>query len=253
MGVEFSILSGIVGVIIGSLLNVVIYRVPQGKSIVFPGSHCAACGHNLRPWELVPVLSFLILKGRCAQCQEKISWRYPLIEVLNGCLYFYAAWLNKSGSFLQLGINFYFLSVLLVLAAIDWDTYRLPDVFTLPLLGVGIMAGFFLPQGPSGWESLATALGVGGVFWMIIRIYPEGMGLGDIKLIAGLGAFLGFPEALIAIFIASFSGSIGGLLILSLKKRSYRDPIPFGPYLVLGAWIVFFWGQDILSFYNSLF
>ncbi len=253
MGIELSILSGIWGVIIGSFLNVVIYRVPQEKSIIHPGSHCTACGHNLRPWELVPVLSFLILRGRCAQCREKISWRYPLIEGLNGSLYFYAAWVNHSRSFLELGINFYFISVLLVLAVIDWDTYRLPDVFTLPLLGVGIVAGFLLPQGPSGWESLATALGVGGVFWMITRLYPEGMGLGDIKLIAGLSAFLGFPEALIAVFIASFTGSIGGLIMLSFEKRSFREQIPFGPYLVLGGWIVFFWGQTILSFYYSLF
>ncbi|SHN78612.1 prepilin peptidase [Desulfitobacterium chlororespirans] len=253
MGIELSILSGIWGVIIGSFLNVVIYRVPQEKSIIRPGSHCTACGHNLRPWELVPVLSFLILRGRCVQCQEKISWRYPLIEVLNGVLYFYAAWMNHNGSFLQLGVNFYFLSTLLALAAIDWDTCRLPDVFTLPLLGVGIGAGFLLPQGPSGWESLATALGVGGVFWLITRLYPEGMGLGDIKLIAGLSAFLGFPEVLIAIFIASFTGSIGGLIMLSFKKRSFREQIPFGPYLVLGGWAVFFWGQIILSFYDSLF
>lgn len=253
MGVELSILSGIVGVIIGSFLNVVIYRVPQGKSIVFPGSHCTACGHKLQPWELVPVLSFLILRGRCAQCQEEISWRYPLIEVLNGVLYFYTAWLNASGSLLQLGINFYFLSTLLVLAAIDWDTYHLPDIFTFPFLGAGIGAGFLLPQGPAGWESLATAVGVGGVFWLINRLYPEGMGLGDIKLIAGLSAFLGFPEALIAIFIASFTGSIGGLIMLSLKKRRFREQIPFGPYLVLGGWVVFFWGQTILSFCDSLF
>lgn len=252
MGIELSILSGLLGLIIGSFLNVVIYRVPRDESILFPGSHCTACGHNLRPWELIPVLSFLVLRGRCSQCKEKISWRYPLFELVNGLLYFYAAWRDNSGSLLQLGVNFYFLSTLLVLAGIDWDTFRLPDIFTLPLLGVGLIAGFYLPQGPSGWESIGTALGGGGLFWLITLIYPEGMGLGDVKLIAGLGAFLGVPEVLIAIFIASFTGSVIGLMALSLKKKSFRDQIPFGPYLVLGALIVFFWGQDLLSLYTSL-
>lgn len=253
MGIEFSIFFGILGLIIGSFLNVVIYRVPRGESILFPGSHCTACGHNLRPWELIPVLSFLMLRGRCTQCKEKISWRYPLFELFNGGLYFYTAWQWSSGSFLQLGINFYFLSTLLVLAATDWDTFRLPDIFTLPFLVVGIIAGFYLPQAPSGWESLGTALGVGGLFWLIALLYPEGMGLGDVKLIAGLGAFLGVPEVLIAIFIASFAGSVIGLIVLGLKRKGLRDQIPFGPYLVLGAWIVFFWGQDILSFYTTFF
>ncbi|AGA69872.1 type 4 prepilin peptidase 1 [Desulfitobacterium dichloroeliminans LMG P-21439] len=252
MGIEASLFFGLLGIIIGSFLNVVIYRLPRGESVVFPGSHCTSCGHHLRPWELIPILSFLFLKGRCSLCQTKISWRYPLLELLNGVLYFFATWQDNTGSILQLVINFYFLSTLLVLAAIDWDTFRLPDLFTLPLLVIGIVVGFASPHGLSGWESLGTALGVGGVFWLIAWSYPQGMGFGDVKLIAGLGAFFGVPEIFIAIFIASFVGSIVGLAMISFQMRTFRDQIPFGPYLVLGAWIVFFWGKQIITVYTTL-
>ena len=167
MGIELGIVAGLLGLIIGSFLNVVIYRVPRGESIVFPGSHCTVCGHQLRPWELIPVFSFFILRGRCAQCKGKISWRYPLFELLHGALYFLAAWQDRSGSLLHLVVSFYFLSTLLVLAGIDWDTFTLPDVFTLPFLGVGLLASFYWTQAPPGWESVGTALGVGGLFWLI--------------------------------------------------------------------------------------
>jgi leader peptidase (prepilin peptidase) / N-methyltransferase len=253
VGLEFSLFIGLIGLIIGSFLNVVIYRVPRGESIAFPGSHCPGCGHMLRAWELIPVMSYLILGGQCAKCREKISLRYPLFELINGFLYFYAAWQDKTGSLLQLGVNLIFLSVLLVLAGIDWDTFRLPDIFTLPLLGMGLLAGFLLPGDPTGWESLGSALGAGGLFWFIAMIYPNGMGLGDVKLIAGLGAFLGFPKIFLALFIASLMGSTVGGLLLALKGKGFREQIPFGPYLVLGAWIAFFWGDALVSYYLSTF
>lgn len=252
MGIEFSLLMGLFGVIIGSFLNVVIYRVPRGESIVHPGSHCTSCGHRLRAWELVPILSFLLLGRRCSKCREKISWRYPLFELLNGLLFFYAAWQNTTGSFVRLGVDLVFVALLLVLAGIDFDTFRLPDVFTLPLLAVGLFAGFFLPGGLTGWESLGSAIGAGGFFGLIAWFYPKGMGLGDVKLIAALGAFLGFPNILIAIFIASVMGSLVGLLLLGLKRMGFREQIPFGPYLVLGALMAFFWGDRLVYFYLSL-
>lgn len=253
MGLEISLFFGALGLIIGSFLNVVIYREPRGESIAFPGSHCTSCGHMLRAWELIPVLSYLVLGGRCAKCREKISIRYPLFELTNGLLYFYAAWQDTSGSLLQLGVNLVFLSVLLVLAGIDWDTFRLPDIFTLPLLGIGLVTGFLLPGDPSGWESLGAALAAGGFFWLIALIYPKGMGLGDVKLLAALGAFLGFPKILLALFTASLLGSIVGSLLLALKQKGFREQIPFGPYLVLGAWIAFFWGEALVSYYLSTF
>lgn len=253
MGLELSLFIGAFGLIIGSFLNVVIYRMPRGESVAYPGSHCPTCGHMLRAWELIPILSYLILGGRCAKCREKISIRYPLFELTNGLLYFFAARQDTSGSFLQLGVNLVFLSVLLVLAGIDWDTYRLPDIFTLPLLGIGLVSGFLLPGDPSGWVSLGSALGVGGFFWLIALVYPKGMGLGDVKLIAALGAFLGFPKVLLALFIASLVGSVIGGSMLLLKQKGFREQIPFGPYLVLGAWIAFFWGDAMVTYYLSTF
>jgi leader peptidase (prepilin peptidase)/N-methyltransferase len=172
VGIELSLFFGVIGLIIGSFLNVVIYRVPRRESIVFPGSHCPSCGHMLRAWELVPVLSYLGLGGRCAKCRTKISLRYPLLELLHAFLYFYAAWQESTGSFWQLGVNLVFLSLLLVLAGIDWDTFRLPDIFTLPLLGIGLISAFLLPGEPTGWESLGAALGVGGFFWLIALVTP---------------------------------------------------------------------------------
>lgn len=253
MRLQLSLLIGLIGLMIGSFLNVVIYRVPRGESIVHPGSHCTSCGHRIRPWELIPVLSFLLLGRRCSQCGEKISWRYPFLELITGLLFFYAAWQDSSGSFLRIGVNCIFISVLLVLAGIDYDTFRLPDLFTLPLLFLSLGVSFFLPGGPDGFESFLSALGAGGFFGLIAWIYPKGMGLGDVKLIAALGAFLGFPKILIAVFLASLLGSVLGILFLSLKRIGFREQIPFGPYLVAGALIALFWGESLVSFYLAMF
>jgi len=252
VGIEVSLFTGLFGLIIGSFLNVVIYRVPRGESIVFPGSHCTSCGHELKAWELIPVLSFLFLGRSCSKCGERISWRYPLIELLTGLLFFYAAWQSTSGSWSALGSKLVFIAVLIVLAGIDFDTFRLPDIFTVPLLIFGLFYSIFLPGDPTGWESFLSALSAGGFFGLIAWFYPKGMGLGDVKLIAGLGAFLGFPEVFLAIFIASLLGSMIGLSKYALKQRGFREEIPFGPYLVLGAIIALFWGNRLIEFYFSL-
>ncbi|AHF07417.1 type 4 prepilin peptidase 1 [Desulfitobacterium metallireducens DSM 15288] len=248
-----SLFWGIFGLIIGSFLNVVIYRVPRGESIVKPGSHCTQCNHALKAWELVPVLSFIALRGQCHSCGTKISWRYPGVELLTGLLFFLWAWRNPAEPLPVLGLHFILLAVLLALALIDWDTMRLPDVLTLPLLTIGIGSSFFLPMGLSGGESLASAIGAGGAFWLIAKIYPQGMGLGDVKLIAGMGAFLGFPNILLALFIASLIGSIIGLLWMVIRGREFRAQIPFGPFLVLGAYATLFGGDCLIQAYLTLF
>lgn len=248
-----SLFWGIFGLIIGSFLNVVIFRVPHGESIVKPRSHCTQCNHVLKAWELVPVLSFLVLRGRCHSCGSKISWRYPGVELLTGLLFFLWAWKNPLEPLPALWVHFTILAVLLVLALIDWDTMRLPDALTFPLLLLGIGSSFFLPMGLSGVESLASALGAGGVFWLIAKIYPQGMGLGDVKLIAGMGAFLGFPNILLALFIASLAGSIVGLLWMAIRRREFRAQIPFGPFLVFGAYAALFGGNFFIQTYLNLF
>lgn len=245
----FSLISAILGLIIGSFLNVVIYRVPRGESIVSPGSHCPVCGHYLKPWELIPVLSFLILKRRCSNCRTSISWRYAGVEILTSFLFFLTAGQAHGYVDSRVIVNFVFISFLIALTFIDLDTLRLPDVLVFPLLGVGLLGAFLLPGRPTGWESILSAAGAGGVFFLIAWFYPDGMGLGDGKLVAALGAYLGFPAIFLAIFFASLTGScVGGILFL-LKKRGFRQQIPFGPFLAFGALLSLFWGQNILETY----
>lgn len=242
---------GLLGLLIGSFLNVVIYRVPRGESIVKPGSHCTTCGHVLRAWELIPVFSFLIQKGQCRNCQSPISWRYPVVELLTGILFFSTATvsLRLDTHPARLLLNLIFVAMLIALSFIDLDTFRLPDVFTLPLLAIGILGAFLIPGNPSGWESVLSALGVGGIFWTIALFYPQGMGLGDVKLVAALGAFLGFPSIFLAVFVGSFMGAFIGVFLLFTGQKRFRQQIPFGPYLAFGAMVALFWGTRIIDWY----
>jgi len=246
-----SIIIGLFGLVIGSFLNVVIYRVPRGESIVSPGSHCTACGHALRAWELIPVLSFLIQKGKCRQCQAPISWRYPAVELLTGILFFLTSSLTFHSQIdsARLVLNLVFVGVLIALSFIDLDTFRLPDVLTLPLLGLGLLGAFLIPGNPTGWESLLSALGAGGLFLLIALIYPQGMGLGDVKLVAAMGAFLGFPAIFLSVFLGSFIGALAGIFLLITGQKRFRQQIPFGPYLALGAILSLLWGTQIFEWY----
>jgi leader peptidase (prepilin peptidase) / N-methyltransferase len=246
-----ALILGILGLLIGSFLNVVIYRIPLGESIVSPGSHCTKCGHALRAWELIPVLSFLIQRGQCSHCQSKISWRYPIVELLTGCLFYLTSIIGLSTELhpARIFLNLIFVSVLIALSFIDFDTYRLPDVLTLPLWVLGVLGALLIPGSPASWDSLLSSLAVGGVFWVIARICPQGMGLGDVKLVAALGAFLGFPAIFIAVFTGSFLGAIVGIFFLATRQKRFRQQIPFGPYLSLGAIIALLWGTEIFDWY----
>jgi leader peptidase (prepilin peptidase)/N-methyltransferase len=248
-----NIIIGLLGLLIGSFLNVVIFRVQRGESIVTPGSHCPACGHALRAWELIPLVSFLIQKGQCRNCQLSVSWRYPAVELLTGVLFFLTAssTLSSMMSPARLFLNLVFVTVLIALAFIDLDTFRLPDVLTFPLLGIGLLGGFLIPGNPTGWESLLSALGAGGFFWIITRVHPQGMGLGDVKLVAALGAFLGFPAIFLAVFMGSFVGAFIGIILLLAGRKRFNQQIPFGPYLALGAILTLLWGNRIFEFYWS--
>lgn len=248
---SINLLLGILGLLIGSFLNVVIYRVPRGESIVSPGSHCPRCGHALRAWELIPILSFLILRGQCRICQDKISWRYPAVELLTGCLFYLTGTFGFSMDWhpARLSLNLVFVSVLIALSFIDLDTFRLPDVLTLPLWSLGLLGAFLIPGSPTGWESVLSSIGAGGLFWIIAKVCPQGMGLGDVKLVAALGAFLGFPSIFLAVFSGSFLGAIVGILLLLTGQKRFRQQIPFGPYLSLGAIVALFWGMRIFDWY----
>ncbi|WP_088187336.1 A24 family peptidase [Desulfosporosinus sp. FKA] len=249
MGINLMI--GILGVIIGSFLNVVIYRVPKEESIVSPGSHCPKCGQALRAWELIPIISYLIQRGRCRSCRAKVSWRYPMVELLTGCFFYLAGTLGFLMGLhpARVLFNLVFISFLIALSFIDLDTYRLPDVLTIPLWGLGLLGAFLIPGSPSGWESILSSLGAGGFFGLIAKFYPQGMGLGDVKLVAGLGAFLGFPGIFLAVFAGSLLGAIIGLAFLGTGRKGFCQQIPFGPYLSLGAVLALLWKTRIFDWY----
>jgi prepilin signal peptidase PulO-like enzyme (type II secretory pathway) len=225
------------GLAFGSFLNVVIYRVPRGLSVVKPGSSCPKCGHRLGPVELVPLLSFFLQRGRCRACGERISWRYPLVEFLTGLGFAFVAWTSPAWTEFVVGCVFF--SLLLVLAFIDLDHKILPNVLTLP----GVVLGFAFSV--LGWTGsvLDSVLGavVGfGLITLIAVISRGGMGMGDAKLMAMIGAFSGWKAVFYVLFGASLLGSIGGIIYLYVTKQDRKTPIPFGPSLAVAAIVMYF-------------
>ncbi|WP_353683288.1 prepilin peptidase [Thermodesulfovibrio sp. 3907-1M] len=241
------ILIFIVGLVVGSFLNVCIYRIPRKLSIIKPASCCPSCGNSIKPWHNIPVLSFFLLKGKCAYCGAKISLRYPVVELLNGILYV-LAYINFA--FPLLPFVLIFISSLIVISFIDFDFQIIPDQISIPLIFLGFILSF-LPNNSSylaqGIKDSLLGVFVGGGSLLIVSIISKGgMGGGDVKLNAAVGAFLGWKSALLTIFIGSLAGSIVGIVIL---KKTGNRKIPFGPFLSLGALICLFFGQRLLNWY----
>ncbi len=243
------------GAVIGSFLNVCIYRIPAGKSIVTPPSSCPSCGHQIRWYQNIPIFSYLFLLGRCASCKKKISIRYPLIEALTGalfCLVFY-----KFGFQPATLIYWFFAAALVTISFIDLDHQIIPDVISLPGIVVGFLVSFFIP-----WHSwLDSLLGIligGGSLYLIALAYEllakrEGMGGGDIKLLAMFGAFLGWQAVLPIIFMASLLGSLVGVPLMMAQKKDSKLALPFGPFLALAAIVQLLWGRAILAWYLGFY
>lgn len=244
----------VLGAVVGSFLNVCIYRVPAGKSIVSPPSSCPHCGHLIRWYQNIPILSYLFLGGKCAACRVGISLRYPAIETLTGLLF--ALVLYYFGFSSATLVYWLFVSALVVITFIDLDHQIIPDVISLPGIVVGFLCSFFI-----SWISwLDSLLGIvigGGILLSIAWIYEkvakrEGMGGGDIKLLAMLGAFLGWKAVLPVIFVASLVGSLIGVPLMLLQKGDTKLAIPFGPFLALAATVYLFWGKELVFLYLSL-
>lgn len=236
------------GAAVGSFLNVVIYRWPRELSIVRPRSHCPGCG-RLIPWYWnIPVLSWLLLRGRCRWCGVKISPQYLAVELLGAGIAMLSLW--RYGPHAPALVAFVFGAALLCGSVIDLHTRLLPDVITLGLIPLGLAAAYlprvWMPGWPvSGTEAIAGALIGGGLFWGVILFFKlltgrEGMGMGDVKLMAGLGAVLGYPAIPAVIFIASGAGIAAWMLLAFLKLADRDYPVPFGPFLSAGALIVMF-------------
>ena len=249
-----AVIVGISGLLLGSFLNVCIHRLPRDTSIVFPASHCPHCGTAIPPWLNIPVLSYLLLKGRCRSCEAAISPRYPLVELLTALLGL--ALYHRFGLTPLFFVLALLSAALIVVTFIDLEHQIIPDEITLTGIAVGFASSFFLPV---GW--LASLLGIlagGGSLLLIAWGYErctgtEGMGGGDVKLLAMLGAFLGWQSVPFIIFVSSLAGSAIGVAVMLATKRDRRLAIPFGPFLVIGALTYLFFGEQIIDWYFTLF
>ncbi len=241
----------VLGLCIGSFMNVCIYRIPILKSIVSPGSTCMSCNQPIRFYDNIPVISYLLLRGRCRNCKTPFSFRYPLIELLSG--------LFALGAFLRWGMSaesliyYGFIAVLVVITFIDIDHYIIPDVISLPGIPVGVIASFFLPEMTFKTSILGVLLG-GGILYTVAWTYQffahkEGMGGGDIKLLAMIGAFVGWKGVLVTLFIGSIVGTLAGGAVMLYTRSSMKLKIPFGPFLAIGAMVHIFFGEDLIYWY----
>lgn len=276
----------VLGLLVGSFLNVVIYRLPKmmerdwqnqckdflasdsniaalpsqdGKqepfNLMVPASRCPGCGHKIRAWENIPVISYLCLGGKCSSCKTAISIRYPIIEIITGVLSVIAI-----GYF---GINWNGLAALILswsliaLTMIDIDTYLLPDDITLPLLWLGLIVnsfGVFTDLPSALWGAIAGYMSL----WLVYQTFKlvtgkEGMGFGDFKLLAALGAWMGWQLLPQIILLSSLVGAVIGIAMIIMRGRDKTIPIPFGPYLAIAGWIAFIWGDTINQTYLKLF
>lgn len=245
----------VLGLVVGSFLNVCIYRIPAGLSIVSPPSACPKCHRQIRWFENIPLLSFLLLAGRCSGCRAHISVRYPLIEALTGFLFVMV--LYSFGLRSATPIYFFLVAGLVVITFIDLDHQIIPDVISLPGIVIGFLCSFFVPW--VGWfDSLTGILLGGGLLLAIAWLYQvlakrDGMGGGDIKLLAMIGAFLGWKSIFPIIFIASLTGSLVGVPLMLLQGADRRLALPFGPFLSLAALVYLFWGPSLVGWYLDLF
>jgi leader peptidase (prepilin peptidase)/N-methyltransferase len=271
----------LVGIIIGSFLNVCIARLPAGESVVHPPSHCPRCKSAIKPYDNIPLLSYLLLRGRCRHCGLGIAWRYPGVEALTGVLYVaVVAWLGMSW---WTGAALLFVAALVVVTFIDLDHQIIPDEISLPGIVIGFLAFTALGPDPidswaaevlgtiSGarwWQALLpflaraidSLLGIllgGGTLWLVAALYErlrgiEGMGGGDIKLLAMIGAFLGWRAVLVTVMIGSLSGALVGSVRIWLGRAGSQVPIPFGPFLALGALAALLFGDGLIDWYLGL-
>ncbi len=239
----------VLGLLFGSFANVCVHRIPRRESIVHPGSHCPACGAAIAWHRNVPVLSWLALRGRCGDCGGAISWRYPALELLMGVSWAYLAWhFGPTPQLLMALVLFFWLWVL---TFIDLETGLLPDVLTFSGMALGLAFSFWIGD----WKSSLIGMVAGyGVFWAVARLFllatgREGMGYGDFKLLAMLGAFLGWQALPFIVFASSLVGAVVGSLWLLAARKGARAEIPFGPYLALAGMIWLLWGREILAWY----
>lgn len=258
MPIEYYLLLGfafVLGAVVGSFLNVCIYRIPAGESIVSPRSRCPSCGAPIRWYQNIPILSWIFLRGHCANCRVPISVRYALVEALTGLLFTLV--LYYFGFHWATPVFWVFVALLVTITFIDLDHQIIPDVISLPGIVLGFGASFLLPWVSWGDSLLGILLGGGSLFLVAVGYEfltkKEGMGGGDIKLLAMLGAFLGWKAVLPIVFISSLLGTLVGVPMMLAKGADGKLAIPFGPFLAGGAVIWLFWGELLVNWYLQRF
>jgi leader peptidase (prepilin peptidase)/N-methyltransferase len=250
-------LSGVLGLLIGSFLNVVVWRVPRGESVVQPPSHCPGCDTPIAPRDNIPVLSWLLLRGRCRTCGTRISVRYPIVELLTAALF--AGLAAYFGPVAQLPAYLYLAAVGVALALIDLDVKRLPDALTLPSYPVGIvLLGIASAVHHDGWSLARALIGMAalfGFYFTVAFIAPRGMGFGDVKLSGVIGLYLGWlgwGQLVVGAFAAFAVGAVVGVGLILFAGGGRKTKVPFGPFMLVGALIGIFVGHDLASAYTSV-
>ncbi|MFB0936592.1 MAG: A24 family peptidase [Propionivibrio sp.] len=272
----FPVLCGILGLLVGSFLNVVIHRLPkmmerewqcqcaelrgeeapsvEPLSLATPRSRCPDCGHRISALENIPIISWLILRGKCSACHAAISPRYPVVEAITGLLTAFAA-MHFGFGWSALGAIVFIWSMI-ALTFIDFDTKYLPDAITFPLLWCGLLlnvSGTYTDLASAVIGAMAGYLSLWSVYWAFkLATGKEGMGYGDFKLLAALGAWQGWQMLPLIILLSSFVGAIVGILLIVLTKRGRDIPIPFGPYLATAGLLALFWGKELTAYYLRL-
>jgi len=248
------ILIFVLGLIVGSFCNVCIYRIPRNESVIYPASHCPKCRTKIKPIDNIPLLSYILLKGRCHNCGSKISIQYPVVEFLTGLIYLIIYLIY--GLSIQSLVYIVLSSALIIIAFIDLQEQMIPDIISLPGIVVGLILSFIVPY-MSFINSVLGALVGGGIILIIawvgsIAFKKEALGGGDVKLAAMIGAFLGWRYTIISLFWGFFIGALVGIILILSKIKSKEDMVPFGPFIVLGSIITLFWGEKILSWYIGI-
>jgi leader peptidase (prepilin peptidase) / N-methyltransferase len=258
----------LLGLIVGSFLNVCILRLPREESVCSPPSHCNSCGTRLKAWDLVPVLSYVLLRGRCRYCGSVVSVRYPAVELLTGLLFVWCFAATGAGP--ELGKAWLLTSFLVVITFIDLDHQLILDKVLLWFAGTGLLINLLFASSPwwpgslggadvaaVGWvmwlDMLVAVLVGGGAMLLVAVVSRGGMGGGDIKFVAALGLWFGWKLTLLVLFLAFIAGGLGGILVLALGLKGRKDFIPFGPFIALGAFVSLLYGYQIIAWYLGHF
>ena len=244
------VLGAAIGLCIGSFLNVVIYRLPIGQSIVTPPSRCRNCSYLLQWYDNIPVFSWLFLGGRCRKCGVGVSIQYPIVELITAALFVLVIWMTPPGPLLA--TRLILVCILIALFGIDLEHQILPNVITLPGIAVGVLLSLIAPP---GWkDALIGVLLGGGVLYAIAGAYylwrrEEGMGMGDVKMLAMIGAFLGWKAVLVTLVLSSFAGAIIGVALMAVQRGTMKFALPFGTFLAIGAIVAMFAGEPLVAWY----